>query len=426
MRPTRPGSEASSIHVAPDASPLVRKLAQKSETNFLPLVLDTFSQVLKVDGIYSSTARTDRSGAWEHWQRNGMDARQTGVHRTALQYGVSYLTVLPGDTGPVMRGRSPRSMTALYQDPADDDWPMQALDVDRSLLKLYDETHVYFIGHENKPASGLASLSPQLPSYRDLHYIEARRHDVGVTPIVRFRDRMLLDGEEQYGLVEPLLKIQERINQTTFEMLVAQYFAAFRQRYVIGWVPKSEQERLKASASTMWTFDKDPDKMKLGEFEVTPLTPYIESKKSGLYDLAAIAQVPAQNLGVDALSNISAEALAALEAGKDRKADEISTSFGESWELALRTCAALAGDRVTAEDFGSEVRWKDATARSFAQTVDGLGKLATMLDVPKTLLWEDVPGWSSTRVERARQLRAREQTDLLAAMGSDLGYAPPG
>jgi hypothetical protein len=43
---------------------------------------------------------------------------------------------------------------------------------------------------------------------------------VGVTPVVRYRDRMLLDGEEQYGIIEPLLTMQDRINETTFGMMV--------------------------------------------------------------------------------------------------------------------------------------------------------------------------------------------------------------
>ena len=42
---------------------------------------------------------------------------------------------------------------------------------------------------------------------------------MGVCPVVRYRDRVLLDGEEQYGIIEPLLTIQARINETTWGML---------------------------------------------------------------------------------------------------------------------------------------------------------------------------------------------------------------
>ena len=118
----------------------VAGLARKSQTNFLPLVLDIFSQSLKVDNYLSGDATP---GVWEWWQRNKMDARQTGINRTALHYGVSYATVLPAmnpqitDKGAYIRGVSPRQMTALYGErlewdprvdaPVDDDWPIMAL-----------------------------------------------------------------------------------------------------------------------------------------------------------------------------------------------------------------------------------------------------------------------------------------------------------
>jgi hypothetical protein len=31
---------------------------------------------------------------------------------------------------------------------------------------------------------------------------------MGVCPVVRFRDRMLLEGDEQFGIIEPLIDIQ--------------------------------------------------------------------------------------------------------------------------------------------------------------------------------------------------------------------------
>lgn len=385
------------IRVPADAPPVMRSLALKSGTNFLPLVVDTFGQVMKVDGLYT-TGSADRSKAWAYWQRNGMDARQAGVHRSALQFGVSYVTVLPGTAAPVMRGVSPRRMTALYQDDVVDEYPMQALEViptaggPAKRARLYDEEFVYEFGAEY----GLDGAA--------WDFIEARPHSMGVTPVVRFRDRMLLDGEEQLGIVEPLISIQERIDETTFGMMVAQYFTAFKQRYIIGWVPKSEDEKLRASAARLWTFDESPSDMQLGEFSEAGPSGYIESKNSAIRDLSAIGQVPAQALGVDGVSNVSAEALASLQDGRDRKADEITTSFGESWESSLRLCGVADGDADIADDFSSEVKWKDATARSFAQTVDGLGKLAQMLSVPVELLWEQIPGWTDATVERAKTL----------------------
>jgi hypothetical protein len=389
------------VEMPTDAPQVMKNLAWKSRTNFLPLILDTFSQVMKADGYLE--ANGVQSDAWSYWQKNGLDARQTGVHRSALQYGASYVSILPGDTAPVIKGYSPRRMTAIYADPEIDDWPMMALDVNGPMVKLYDEEMVYHIGVEQYPISGLGAQM-RIPDGTQWVFLEAKAHDLGFCPVARFRDRMMLDGEEQFGIVEPLIDIQRRIDETTFEMSIAQYYQAFKQRYVIGWIPQSEQELLKATSAGIWTF-KD-DTVKVGELSAGDLAPYISSKDAALSDMAAIAQVPATALGHSgsAPRNVGAEAVASMDAGKDRKGSEIKTSFGETWELVLRTAALIDGDDAAATDTSSQIRWRDMTTTSPGAIVDALGKMQQMLGIPAEMLWKRVPGWTDQDQQQAVDL----------------------
>lgn len=396
-RAMRPG--ANSIAVPTGSPEALKRAACMSATPYLDLAVRTFRQVMKVDGIYLPST-PERSPAWKDWQRNRMDAGQSGIVDSVLKYGAAYAVVTPGAPSPLSKRLTPRRMTALYQDPVDDEYPMLAADVDGQLVKLYDETSVYYFGAPNPPVAG---LSQSIPGWQaGLTYIERRDHDMGVCPVVRFADQFLLDGEEQYGIVEPLLGLQDRITETTFELLVSQYFAAFMQRYVIGWEAQDEAERLKASAASLWTF-ADPD-VKVGALPATDLTQYLESKSSGVRDFAAVAQLPAQTMGVDGISNISAETLAGLEAAKDRRSAELKTALGESYEQWFRLCAVAKGDATGSDDYDSEVRWQDFTAHSYGQLVDGLTKIAATMNVPLELLWEDIPNWSQTKVQRAKQL----------------------
>jgi hypothetical protein len=389
------------VEMPKDATQVMKNLAWKSRTNFLPLILDTFSQVMKADGYLE--ANGVGSSAWSYWQANGLDARQTGVHRSALQYGASYVTILPGDKAPVIHGYSPRRMTAIYADPDIDEWPMMALDVNGPMIKLYDEECVYHIGVEKQPISGLGA-QVRIPDGTQWVFLEAREHGLGFCPVARFRDRMLLDGEEQFGIVEQLIDIQRRIDETTFEMSIAQYFQAFKQRYIIGWIPQSEREALKTSASNFWTF-KDAD-VKVGNLEAGDLAPYITAKDSALADMAAIAQVPATALGSSGTAprNVGAEAVASMDAGKDRKGSEIKTSFGETWELVLRTAALIDGDDNAASDTSSQLRWKDMTTTSPGAIVDALGKMQQMLGIPAEMLWTRIPGWTDQDQKQAIDL----------------------
>jgi hypothetical protein len=168
---------------------------------------------------------------------------------------------------------------------------------------------------------------------------------------------------------------------------------------------------MKTSVAKLMAFE-DPD-VKVGQFSASDLKGYLDSKQSGVQDLAAIAQVPPQAL-LGHISNLSAEALAATNDGRDRRAGEIKVSLGESFEQFLRLGAAAAGDVDAAGDESSRVRWADTTARSLAQTVDALGKLTSLLGVPAEALWERIP--DTTDQDLAHWSALKEQEDGLAML----------
>jgi hypothetical protein len=415
---------APTVEMPRDAPQVMKNLAWKSRTNFLPLILDAFAQQIKADGYIEANGTPSK--AWRYWQHNGLDARQTGIHRSALQFGAAYATILPGDIAPAIEGFSPRRMTAIYADPHIDDWPMLALDVNGPMLRLFDEEGIYRIGLENYPISGLGAYQVPQPPAADWHFIDFSPHTMGFTPVARFRDRMLLDGEEVFGIIEPLIDIQKRVDETTFGMMVAQYYQAFKQRYITGWIAKSEEEYLKTSTANVWMFEDDT--VKVGSLEAGDMAPYITSKDSALTDMAAIAQLPASALGAQSGTprNVGAEAVASIDAGKDRKAGEIRTSLGETWELVLRTAAALDGDQQAAEDTSSQLRWRDMTTTSPGAIVDALGKMNAMLGVPAEMLWERIPGWTDQDQVRAIEIiKSGDSLDkLMVTLSKPQGGVP--
>lgn len=404
--------------VIPSAAPHeVKVMARIARVNICKIVVDAMTQSMYVDG-FRTDLESENNPVWAAWQRNRLDARQTGIHRAAFAYGASYCVVLPGDSEPVMRGSSPRNLTALYGN--DPDWPDAAIERlgrsrdGSSLWRIYDETHSYFV-KEGRPAAGSQE--------REWTFISSSEHGAGVTPVVRFLDEEDLDADDEVepadrqsdlpilrGQVSPLFSIQDQIDLTTFNLLVAQHYNGFRQRYIVGWTADSEEERMKAAASQVWTFDEDADLMKLGEFEQTDLSGYIESREASLRHGATLSQTPVHEL-VGQLVNMAAEALAAAEAGKDRKVDERQALAGESWEQALWLAGRYKGIEIPDD---SQVRWRDTSAQAFAATVDALGKLAQMLGIPREELWERVPG--ATPADVARWKEKSKQGDSFAQL----------
>lgn len=403
------------LPVVPRGTPTeVRRMAEMSRVNVLPLVVDVPAQSLYVVG-YRQEGAGDDDPAWDIWQANKLDAHQTGVHRAALGYGTSYTVVVPGDPHSVIRGVSPRRMTTLYGD--DPEWPEAALEVRRSeagvTYRLYDDVHVWFL---NEDAANL----PAGEKYNPVLDGPPSVHGAGVCPVVRFRNLDDLE-DEVTGEIAPLIPLQDQIDFTTFDLMVAQHFTAFRQRYIMGWLAPTENEKVKASASRLLTFE-DPD-VKVGEFGQTDLSGYLDSRESTLQHLATISQTPPHYL-LGKLVNLSAEALAAAEAGQRRKIAEREVLFGEAWEQTIALAAGLEGLETSDS---AQVRWRDTEARALASTVDALGKMAQMLNVPPQVLWEKIPGWTQQDVERAKAVAQSADSlgSLTALLDRQMGTARP-
>jgi hypothetical protein len=388
--------DASSVYVPRGARQEYKWLIKRAKVNVLPLVVTVVAQALFVDG-YRPAGSDKNSKAWETWQANRMDARQHGLHRAALKYGIAYNLVLPGKPGPVIAPKSPRRMTAFYRDPIDDEWPEYALEETtlntlrgkiRS-VRLYDAASRYELeAHERDGGK--------------LRLVKAEEHGLGVCPVVRYLNGDDLDGDDCVrGEVEPLLEMQDQLNSTTFNLLMAQQYAAFRQRWVTGMVPTDEEGVAKApfaaAVDRLWVAE-DTD-VKFGEFGATELSGYLQSAEATVRHIATVSQTPPHHL-LGQMANLSAEALAAAESGLQRKIGERKSSFGESHEQTLRLAALADGDRKGWEDTEAQVVWRDTEARALASTVDALGKLTQMLQIPPQELWERIPGVTQTDVAR--------------------------
>jgi len=384
-----------------------KHIATRSITNWLPLISDTFAKGLFVDG-YRPANEVDNAAPWTYWQANGLDARQTIIHRGALEFGTSYVLVLPGDPSPLIRPLSPTRTHALYLD-HDDEWPQFVVvhaGMDSSggkLYRLYDNNAAYTL------VVAKDATKPKL--------VLTEEHNLGVTPVVRFRDRL---DDYSRGIISPLINIQDRVNESVFSLMIALQYASFRQRWATGLaIPLDDQnqpvEPFKAAVDRLWVTDS-PD-ARFGDFDQTEVGGHLDTYSSTVRSLAAIAQTPPHVLLGD-LVNLSADALAAAEASTQRKIGEYETIFGESWEQTLRLAAAADGDDAGAQDMQAEVRWRDTEARSLAQTVDALGKMVQMLSVPAEAAWERIPGVTDQDVARWKTLRT--QGDVFGALLGDI------
>ena len=440
------GQQALPLVVPRDAPAEVRELARIARINLIAIVLNSLVQSLYVDNIRTAgtaePAEDDPDIAikpiWKAWQGNRLDKGQGGLYRAVFQYGWGYNVATPGEPYPVVRAVSPRRLYAEYDNDSPD-FPVMALEWRKgrgNFYRLYAEDDdgdigVYTLGYDpGKKRFALLKVSPI---------------DLGYVPIVRYVPFEDLDSDDEpipvravgsaqntttavmtAGEVAPLMTLQDQTDVSSFALKSAEWYTGFRQRWVKGWIPENRSAKMKSAASQLWSFEEHPDEIELGEFSQTELEGMLRSRESVLKYAATLSETPVHEL-VGELVNLSAEALAAAEAGRDRKIELAKTSLGESHEQLAQVVGDLMGIDVP-DDI--EVVWRDTSARAFSAVIDGLGKVAQMLQVPPEMLWDRIPGVTRQDVERWRARAAEgdsigQLTNLLNAQAGG-SVAPAG
>lgn len=436
------GQQALPLVVPRDAPAEVRELARTARINLIAIVINSLVQSLYVDNIRVTDSGPARPPAdptappdpsrddpdkaiepiWQAWQRNRFDRTQAGLYRAVFQYGHGYTVITPGEPTPVMRAVSPRRMTALYDDDAPD-FPVMALEWRKgrgNFYRLYAEDDagdvgVYTLGYD--------------PERKRFALLKSAKIDLTYVPVIRHVPSEDLDTDDEpvpvravgsaqntttavltAGEVAPLMTLQDQTDITSFALKSAEWYSAFRQRWIKGWTPEDRTAKMRSAASQLWTFDEHPDDIALGEFSQTDLSGFLASREAVLKYAATLSETPVHEL-IGELVNLSAEALAAAEAGRDRKIELAKTSLGESVEQQSQVVGDLM--RVDVPD-DIEVVWRDTSARAFGAIIDGLGKVAQMLNVPPEMLWDRIPG--VTRQDVIRWKEAAKQGDSLAQL----------
>lgn len=381
--------------VAPIHNAEKRALQALSKTPWLGLVVTTLAQSLYVDGYRAAGSNINAPGPWQTWNANNFQAKQIAIHRSALTFGYSYAralsgTAMDGTEQTVLRGLSPRKLFALYEDSVDDEYPVYALELMQNghQVRFYTED-VYY---DFDMPSGGSFPTPPTVTY----------HGTGVVPIVRYLNRMDLDGYSP-GEVEELIASAMRIDKTDNDRMLAQHYNSWKVRTATGIdeLVDASGAPVKNTSSILKNEDflgsTNPE-AKFGTLDETRLDGFIAAHETDVDTLAANAQLP-PHLLTGKMVNLSAEALAAAQFSTNAKIYERKTSFGSSHNQLLRLAAHIEGDVEGAKDFTASVSWQDTSIRSLAQAADALGKLALMLGMPKEFLWSMVPGITQSDIE---------------------------
>lgn len=439
-------------------------LAERCINNINPLLVRTPVQGCYVDGYRPGAKEAVKAGeiahspAWDWWQQAGLDAKQSDLYEAAIAYGHSFYLVERSEDGEVDGRRlSPLRTAAIYDDPANDDDPVSVFYVKRwptsgdkgkdGVARLWDGPDEWEVTWKHK-------------GIKEATYRLIGEHGAGThPPVTRFAPSIDLDGRTT-SLVWEMIPIQDRLNQTIFDLLIAQTGSSFNTRVFTNMAPPMQQKakfeqvddgngglmdgefigfepvigpdgspvplRFQLNGRQALFLDGDGGEgpgVGVHNLEGTPLEGYIRAIQEVKESVSSLTQTPPTYL-LGQIANLSAEALNAAEISLTRKIQAYQKSFGESWERVFRLVAALQGDKARAKDRKGEVIWRDTGSAALSQTADALGKLNQNVGVPQRGLWARIPGVTQGELTQWEQWREEEDAELRKAEALERAVAP--
>jgi hypothetical protein len=377
--------------------------------NFCGLIVDSVNERLSVDGFRMTDEPDADKDAREIWQRNCMDAEHNAAQLDAMIQGVSYAVVWADSDGfPTITMESAEHVIVQYA-------PGSRRDIDAAAKFYFDDW-----GREWVTLWLPDSVWTFAKGTFTWDQGQQAPNPLGIVPVVPIsnRARLLRDPVSDLHVVIP---IQDAINKTTADALVASEYAAWPQRYVTGLEIVEDDhgnpvEPFKVAVDKLLQAE-DPG-AKFGQFEAADLGNYVTLIEMLVQHMASISRIPFHYF-LNGGTVPSGESITAAEAGLIAKTRERMLHFGEAWEQVMRLCFKVMKD-PRADAFSAETIWKDPENRTEAQHMDALLKLQ-MIGVPRDQLLSDA-GYSPQQLSRFADMR---EQDAKSAMELAKKYPMP-
>jgi Phage portal protein, SPP1 Gp6-like len=400
--------------------------------NWCDLVVDSAEERLSVQGFRLDDVAGDKE-AWRIWQANNLDAESGIAHTEALVHSRAYALVWPNDadeTTPVITIEHPTQvvvahsaanrklrLAALKRYIDDDGYKRVTLYTPEFVFKFKSAAKV----REDGTSSSGKTKWEQLELPDETWPLENPFGRVPIVPLVN-RRRLLNDGVSEIARVIP---VQDAVNKTIADMLVASEFGAAPQRWATGMsVPTNPAtgqplpDLFPNLVSRLWT--SKSDKTNFGQFPQTDLAIFVAAIEMLVQHIASQTRTPPHYFYLRGQFP-SGESIKSAETGLVAKVRRMQRQFSDSWEEVIQLAFLAAGDVQRAGVVHTETLWGDPESRSEAEHTDAIVKQKA-LGVPDEALWEEL-GKTPQQIERYRELVLSAARTPGAVSPDDMTYA---
>jgi hypothetical protein len=278
------------------------------------------------------------------WEESKLKLESDDVHESALITGESFVIAWPDEAGvPQAYFNDPRLCHVFYEteNPRNVEfaakWWKQTDERVRMTL-YYPEWLEYYITDQK---------SDNVTSEKAFRlFKEAENNPYGEVPVFHFRTGQRKAKSD----LKSVVPVQNGINKLLADMMVAAEYGAFKQRYIIS---NSEiQGKLKNAPNEIWDLpagDGMSQQTQAGQFDATPLKNYLDAIDNLSMAVSSITRTP-KHYFFSIGSNLSGEALIAMESPLNKKAQDRIERFIPGWQDVTRFMLKIAGVEIDARD----------------------------------------------------------------------------
>lgn len=359
------------------------QILKSMKDNLCPIVVDASADRMEIINFSGDDQNksTDES-AWEIWKREQMELISNEAHIEILKTGEGYIIVWPDPvTGKAKFYLQDSRNCAVIRDEETDQvqfaaklWPTS--DGKLRLTLYYPDKLERFV-----TANKIDNLTELKESSFQVVTEGETANPYGVVPMFKF---------EANPVLSDAIPIQDALNKTICDKLVAMEFSAFRQRWVTGIdIPKDPVTGLpippfKAGADRI--FSVDSKEAKFGDFNEANLEQFLKVADSYRLEMARVSGTPLHFFSINTSDAISGEALKTLESRFTKKVWRHCLNFGSTWAESMRLALQIDGKGIPGN---LTVQWQSPEQRSDKEFLETLGLKRDTLDIPVDTLREE-------------------------------------
>lgn len=383
--------------------------------NCCPAVVEALRDKLIITefSVESGKAKTTADEAWRIWQENRMGVRSGEIHKEAIKNGDAYAIVWVDGTA--------EKRTTIYPNQAvscmvnyDEETPGKILwgakywvTADKKIrLNLMYADRIEKYVTKKKTEGG------QLPEAKEFEEFETPiPNPYGIVPIFHFANNGDV-GKFGRSELRDVIPVQDGLNKSVLDLLVAMEFQSFRQRWVTGIeIEYDDDGKAKppflAGVDRLWVTENN--EAKFGDFQATDLEQFLKVKDSFRIDLATVSGTPLYYL-MQTGANFpqSGESYRRSETRFINKVRDRQQAFGAVWEDIIEFALKI-------ENKGSDVRvftnWEEPEKLSEKEQLENL-LLKKDLGINDERIWMEA-GYGEAEIKEMTEAKEKAAEEMV-------------